>query len=270
MYDDTLGKVGDAAEAKAKLVSTGLSAYLVHAAMAGAYVGLAIVLIFTFGTPLDAAGSPYTNLVMAATFGIALCLVLAAGSDLFTGNTMIMGVGAFRDRTNWRDLLRVWSWSWLGNLAGSALVAGLAAGAGIFATDPSLVVSVAEQKTTAPMSELFLRGILCNWLVVLAVWCWFKIDDEMARLVMVWWCLLAFIGSGYEHSVANMTLLTLGNLLSSTDAVTWSGMAYNLIPVTLGNVVSGFLFMGGAYWYVEDAPVEGPSKTTTGPTHADD
>lgn len=270
MYDDTLDAVGSAAESKSRLVSTGLSAYLVHSAMAGAYVGLAIVLIFTFGTPLDAAGSPYTNLVMAATFGIALCLVLGAGSDLFTGNTMIMGVGALQDRTDWRDLLSVWSWSWLGNLAGSALVAGLAAGAGVFATDPSFVVGIAAEKTSAPAGELFLQGVLCNWLVVLAVWCWFRIDDETARLVMVWWCLLAFIGSGYEHSVANMTLLTLGNLLSSGDAVTWGGMAYNLVPVTLGNVVSGFLFMGGAYWYVEDAPVDGAADRTAAPAHADD
>lgn len=265
MYRDTLSDVTDAARTKAALADEALPAYLVHSMMAGAYVGLGIVLIFAFGTPLAAAGSPFTGVVMAATFGVALSLVIAAGSDLFTGNTMIMAVGTLSGDTSWADLRRVWGWSWLGNLAGSALVAGLAYGAGTFAGDTSLVLSVAAAKMNAPATELFLKAILCNWLVVLAVWSAIKMDDEVAKLVMIWWCLLAFIGSGYEHSVANMTLLTLANLLPHGAAVSWSGMVHNLVPVTLGNVVSGASFMGAAYWYVTTAE----EATTTGATGAE-
>ena len=250
MYQDTLADIGDAAVTKARLTNQGLGGYLVHSGMAGAYVGLGIVLIFAFGTPLSAEGSPFTGFVMAATFGVALSLVIAAGSDLFTGNTMIMAVGALKGRTTWGDLWKVWGWSWIGNLAGSALVAGLAFGAGTFAGDTALVLEIASAKMNAPAEELFFRAILCNWLVVLAVWSSFKMENEVAQLVMIWWCLLAFIGSGYEHSVANMTLLTLANLLPHGASVSWAGMFYNLIPVTLGNIASGMLLMGGAYWYV--------------------
>ena len=263
MYQDTLSDIGDAAATKATLASDQLGAYLVHAAMAGAYVGLGIVLIFALGTPLSAAGSPFTGIVMAGTFGVALSLVIVAGSDLFTGNTMIMAVGSLRNRSDWGDLVRVWGWSWVGNLAGSGLLAVLAVTAGTFSTDPSLVIEVAASKMNAGPLTLFARAVLCNWLVVLAVWSAFKVENEMAKLLMIWWCLLAFIGSGYEHSVANMTLLSMANLLPHGAGVSWAGMAYNLTVVTFGNIVSGAIMMGAAYWFVTDAE---EMVTTTEPS----
>lgn len=249
MYDEEVGILTAAAENKARQVRTRLAPYLLHSGLAGAYVGLGIVLIFALGTPLAVAKSPYTGLVMAAAFGIALSLVLTAGSDLFTGNTLIMAVGTFAGSSRAADLGRVWLWSWLGNLAGSVLVALLAWGAGTFA-DPSLVVTVASKKMSAPWSELFFRAVLCNWLVTLAVWIHFRLKSEAARLIMVWWCLLAFIGSGFEHSIANMTLLTLANLLPHGPEISWAGWLRNLIPVTLGNIASGALLTGAAYWMI--------------------
>lgn len=271
MYEETLADVGDAAATKARLASEQLGAYLVHSAMAGAYVGLGIALIFALGTPLAAAGSPFTGVVMAGTFGIALSLVIVAGSDLFTGNTMVMTVGALRGRTGWDDLVRVWGWSWAGNLAGSALLAGLVVAAGTFDGSTALVLEVAGSKMNGDPLTLFAKAILCNWLVVLAVWSAIKVDNEVARLLMVWWCLLAFIGSGYEHSVANMTLLSMANLLPHGADVSWAGMAYNLSVVTAGNIVSGAVMMGAAYWFVTDAerstdadvPARGTESVTT-------
>lgn len=272
MYEDTLTDVGDAAATKARIASDRLGAYLVHSAMAGAYVGFGIVLIFAFGTPLAAAGSPFTGLVMAATFGVALSLVIVAGSDLFTGNTMIMTVGALRGQSNWADLARVWGWSWVGNLVGSGLLAVLAVTAGTFDGDPSLVLEIAAGKMTAGPLTLFAKAVLCNWLVVLAVWSAFKVENEAARLLMVWWCLLAFIGSGFEHSVANMTLLSMANLLPHGSAVSWTGMAYNLSVVTVGNVVSGSIAMGVGYWFVagEEPAPSGTSTVTHDSVPVDD
>ena len=198
--------------------------------------------------------------------------MIVAGSDLFTGNTMVMAVGYLQGRSSGSDLLRVWGWSWVGNLVGSALVAGLAVGAGTFAADPSLLVDVAHAKTTRPPDELFFRAILCNWLVTLAVWSAIKVEDEVAKLVMIWWCLLAFIGSGYEHSVANMTVLTMGNLVPNGGAVTWAGTAYNLAVVTAGNVVSGAVMMGAAYWFVTnpEATATAAGDAEAAPVGADD
>lgn len=96
------------------------------------------------------------------------------------------------------------------------------------------MLEIAANKMNATPLTLFARAVLCNWLVVLAVWSAFKVENEMVKLAMIWWCLLAFIGSGYEHSVANMTLLTMANLLPHGSAVSWVGMAYTLSIVTLG------------------------------------
>lgn len=96
-----------------------------------------------------------------------------------------------------------------------------------------------------------MRGILCNTLVCLAVWCSMKLKEEVAKLVMIFWCLFAFITSGFEHSVANMTLLSVSLFIPHPETVSWAGLAANLIPVTLGNMVVGILFVGIAYWYIE-------------------
>jgi nitrite transporter NirC len=101
---------------------------------------------------------------------------------------------------------------------------------------------------TLPFWTLVVRGLLCNWLVCLAVWCAARTQSETARLVMIFWCLFAFIGAGFEHSVANMTLLGIGLFLPHAAPVTWTGFAWNLAAVTLGNVVGGACFVAGLYW----------------------
>lgn len=270
MYNETINSVCDSAVAKAKLSNKSIPAYLIHAAMAGAYVGLGIILIFAIGTTLHKADSPFTGLAMAATFGIALSLVIIAGADLFTGNTMVLPMAAFSKRVTWKDVGRVLLYSYIGNCIGSVLVAYFAYEAGTFSADPSWVLTIAAKKMNAPFLPLFFKAALCNWLVVLAVWSAFRCKTESGKLVMIWWCLLAFIGSGYEHSIANMTLLTLANFLPHDAAtISWQGWVDNLIPVTLGNIFSGAILMAGAYFFVQKGnneaqtvavPVETPNK----------
>ena len=103
----------------------------------------------------------------------------------------------------------------------------------------------------APLLELFFRAILCNALVCLAVWMGMRAKDETARLLLIFWCLFAFIGAGFEHSVANMTLLSIGLFLPhDPHLVSWAGFARNLVVVTAGNIVGGALCIGLPYWYV--------------------
>ncbi|WP_338740623.1 formate/nitrite transporter family protein [Haloplanus salilacus] len=259
MYGDELADIGDAAAAQIELIDKRLPAYLIHAGMAGAYIGLAVLLVFALGTPMVGTPlEPLRGVVMAGAFGVALSLVIVAGSELFTGNAMIMGVGALEGQTSWAALGRVWTWSWIGNLFGSLLVGAMAAWGGVF-SDPTLVYAVAETKMTLSPLELFIQAVFCNWLVVLAVWCSFRLENTIAKLVMIWWCLLAFTGTGFEHSVANMTVLSLANFLQITTgqaapaAVDWVGMAYNISIVTLGNAFAGLVMMGGAYWYINES-----------------
>ncbi len=224
--------------------------YLVLAMLAGAYVGFGVIISFAVAAPLNAAGSPFVKLVMGATFGIALSLVVFAGAELFTGNNLVMTVGLLRRRISPPALAAVWLVSFAGNLAGALALAWLVARSGVLGggAGAEFVQKTAATKMHLPAGELFFRGVLCNWLVCLAVWSAMRSQSEGAKLAMIWWCLFAFVGAGFEHSVANMTLLTLGFLQSHGPEVSFAGFVHNLAPVTLGNIAGGALFVGGAYW----------------------
>jgi nitrite transporter len=262
--DPTVEKISLAAAGKAAALRRSPLAYFILSALAGIYVGFGIILIFAIGGPLSAANSPFTKVVMGATFGIALSLVIFAGSELFTGNNLIMTLGSLTGRSSLMDLSLLWTLCFLGNLAGSLLLAWLVAQSGVLSADPQLafVLKTAATKMSLPFWQLFIRGVLCNWLVCLAVWCAQRTQSESGRLVMIFWCLLAFIGAGFEHSVANMTLLGIGLFLPHPETVSWSGFVANLVPVTLGNILGGAGFVAGLYWL--SSPIKRFAATTAG------
>jgi nitrite transporter NirC len=248
MYLETVDQFAGLAVRKRAFLRQSPLAFWVSAMMAGAYVGMGIILIFSVGSDADPA---YRALIMGASFGIALTLVVFAGSDLFTGHTMFMTLGALRRRTSLGDVFSCWWVSWLANLAGSALLAWLfvmGGGDAILHSKSGFLMTVAAKKMNAAPLALFARAILCNWLVCLALWTSARTTNDMAKCVLIFWCLFAFIGSGYEHSVANMTLLAIALLGEHPDTVTLGGLFYNLFWVTLGNVVAGAVFMAGGYW----------------------
>ncbi len=112
------------------------------------------------------------------------------------------------------------------------------------------VLQLVNTKMNIPAEQLFLRAILANWIVCLGVWLAIRCKDEIARIVMIWWCMFTFITCGYEHSIANMCGLMLGVLLphESIPTLTIGGYWYNLWWATLGNIVGGAFFVGGMYW----------------------
>ena len=250
MVQDTIEAVAGAADKKNELLGGSLPRYLILSALAGAYVGLGICLIFAIGAPLAAANSPFLKVVMGASFGVALTLVIFAGSELFTGNAMVMTVGALTGRSSWLQLGSLWGWSYLGNLVGSLVLAFLVAHSGALGGEPqrAFVESVAASKMGLSFEAAFIRGILANWLVCLAVWCAARTTNDVAKLGLIFWCLFAFIGAGFEHSIANMTLLGIALFQPHADTVSWAGYANNLVPVTLGNIVGGAVFVAGLYW----------------------
>jgi nitrite transporter NirC len=254
MFDETLGKLSALGEAKARFLQRHPAGFLVGSAMAGIYVGFGILLIFSLGSLLDPSVRP---LVMGTSFGLALILVVFAGAELYTGHTMTMTVATLDGRTTLRDLAAVWATSWVGNLAGALLLAALfvAAGGGSIVSAPSeFLYKAAAAKMNAPALQLVCKAILCNWLVCLALWMSARITSESGRMIAIAWCLFAFIASGYEHSIANMTLFGLALFSPHPDTVTWAGATWNLFWVTIGNTISGALFMAGAYWFANARP----------------
>ncbi|GAA0085739.1 formate/nitrite transporter family protein [Clostridium sp. MB05] len=251
MYSEEFNKVASAAKAKVELLKDNRLGYFISSMLAGIYVGLGIMLIFTVGGLLNSANSPATKIVMGLSFGVALSLVIFAGSELFTGNNFVMTVGALNKSVSWGDTIKIWIVSFIGNLTGSILAGSLFFMAGL-ASGPvgEFIAKTSATKMSLPASDLFFRGILCNILVCLAVWCSFKCKEETAKLIMIFWCLFVFITAGFEHSVANMTLLTIGLLSPAGAAVSIGGYAYNIAMVTLGNMVGGAVFMAIPYYII--------------------
>ncbi|MBI2328478.1 MAG: formate/nitrite transporter family protein [Chloroflexi bacterium] len=191
------------------------------------------------------------KLIMGASVGVALTLVVFAGSELFTGHTMYMPLGWLRRTTSGLNLIVVWLVVWIGNLVGSAGLAALfvvGGAAGMVSDSSSFLNQVVSAKMNAPAIELLARAILCNWLVCLALWMSARTQNEVAKAIVIFWALFAFIASGFEHSVANMTLFSIALLGNHPETVSLFGMGYNLLWVTLGNLLSGGLFMAFGYW----------------------
>lgn len=254
MFAEAIAKLADTGATKARFLNENPLGFWISSMMAGIYVGFGILLIFSLGSLLDPSVRP---LVMGGTFGLALILVVFAGSDLYTGHTMNMPLAVFEGRASWESLGAVWVTSWLGNLAGAMMLAWIfvLGGGGLITSAASeLIYKVAAAKMNMDALPLLARAILCNWLVCLALWMSARINNEAARMVAIAWCLFAFIASGYEHSIANMTIFGVALLSKHPDTVTWTGMAWNLLWVTIGNTIAGALFMAGAYWIASRKP----------------
>ena len=250
MYNADVQRMVEASAKKVAYLEGSPLGYVILAALAGVYLGFGITLIFSIGAPFAAEGSAALKLVMGVSFGIALTLVIFAGSELFTGNNMVGVIGALARQITWSQVGVLFVWSLLGNLIGSLVVAWMVVQSGVVSAAPqvALIQKVAEIKMSLPAWELFLRGILCNWLVCLAVWTASRTTSDAARILLIFWCLFAFIGSGFEHSIANQSLLGLALFLPHDAGVSWAGFAWNQTWVILGNVVGGGVFVGGLYW----------------------
>ncbi len=260
MYAETIDTLADQAATKLDEQRRSLVGHFVRSMLAGMYVGASIVLIFTVGGALAGeATRPFQRLLMGICFGGALTLVIFAGSELFTGSNLVLTLGVLKRKATVRDLADNWVLTWLGNLAGSVLLAWMVANTGLldgdnkaFAGINEFIYRVFAAKTTPPAQQLFLRAVLANWLVCLGVWMAARVKSESARILLIFWCMFTFITSGYEHSIANMCGLALALLQPGTPPsgveVSWALYGYNLAWTTLGNIIGGAVFVGGLYW----------------------
>ena len=253
MYRDTIDSILEKTDAKLALMQRSPAAFFVSSMLAGAYVGIGILLIFTLGQQVPPA---WQKLVMGMSFGIALTLVVIAGAELFTGYTMTTVFGRGDGRYGWGQILASWGLTWTGNLAGCALLVAvftLGGGANLLARPDTLLQEIAAYKMNSSAGALLARGALCNWLVCLALWMSARVKEDTARCIVIFWCLFAFIALGFEHSVANMTLLLAALAGAHPETVNWYGFGHNLLWVSLGNVIGGGGFVGLAYWFITAA-----------------
>lgn len=203
-----------------------------------------------------------------AVFGTGLMLVVLAGGELFTGNTLILAAVCEKQVTPGR-MLRNWAIVYAGNLIGSLFIAYLMANSGLFSSGGDMLgavtLRIAVYKVNLSFIQGFYLGILCNWLVCLAVWMAYGADTMAGKILAIFFLIWLFITSGFEHSVANMYYIPAGIMAKAVpafcelsglsaralDSLNWESFFLdNLIPVTLGNIVGGGIFVGMAYWYV--------------------
>lgn len=227
---------------------------MIRGAMSGALLGAATTLAFTAAIT---TGQP---LVGALIFPVSLVMIVLLGLELVTGSFAIVPLARLEGKASWNAVIANWSWVFVANLLGSlafgALIAisltnmGRVEVAGVAAR----IVAVAEAKTianaaigTAGLVSVFVKAILCNWLVCLGVVMAMTSTSTVGKIAATWLPIFLFFALGFEHAVVNMFVIPTGMLLGAKVSLSdW--WLWNQIPVTLGNIVGGFVFTGLALY----------------------
>jgi formate/nitrite transporter len=270
-----VAKAADAGKYKVGLPAWNM---LLRGFMAGAYIAMGGALATVCATGITAsdptlafgfASAGVSKLILGSVFPVGLIMIVLTGAELFTGDAMLAPMAAFIHKISWASVINLWIWVYIGNLIGSIFYAYLmawgplttwdAAGVGAATAFGKTAVAIAKGKVAyvsgAAMYSSFLKAIGCNWLVNLAVLLGICADDLIGKFFGIWFPIMAFVSTGFEHCVANMYFIPAGLFVQGIDAslasssLTWVTMwTNNLILVTIGNIVGGLVFVGVIYW----------------------
>jgi len=270
-------KSGDAGKYKVGLPAWNM---VLRGFMSGAYIAMGAALATVCSTGIMAsdptlafgtASAGFAQLILGAVFPVGLIITVLTGAELFTGDAMLAPMAAFIHKVTWTQVMNLWLWVYIGNFIGSVVFAYImangpfvsfdAAGVGTVTAFGTRAIAIAKAKTAyvglMGFWSAFLKGIACNWLVNLAILLGICADDAVGKFFGIWFPIMAFVSSGFEHSIANMYFIPAGiltqgfvtdptNIVASVNWVTmWTA---NIIPVTLGNIVGGLFFVGVIYW----------------------
>lgn len=237
---------------------------LVLGILAGAYIGFGGMLATTVSFDMAGyLGVGFTKFMTGAVFSLGLILVIIAGAELFTGNNLMISSVIAREITFGRMLKR-WGLVYIANFVGSVLIALLFVFSGLWRlSDGALgaaAVKIAYSKVNLPFIQALIRGIGCNWLVCLAVWMALAARQTIGKIFAIFFPIMGFVALGFEHSVANMYFIPTGIFLRffggvaapsrmALESLNWLTFLWrNLLPVTVGNIIGGALFVGMSYW----------------------
>jgi formate/nitrite transporter len=222
------------------------------AILGGAYIGFGGMLMIMAG--VGATGIlPFglTRILMGLAFSIGLILVVLGGAELFTGTT-IVALAALDKKASWLAVLKNWLLVYFGNFTGALILSGLIVFSGRAAFGNNLVgelmIKTAESKMHYGFTQAMVLGILCNIFVCLGVWLAMSAKSAEGKIICIIFPITAFVAWGFEHSVANMYLLSSAKFLElaggtfASSSLSWMDIIFkNLIPVTIGNIIGGLL-----------------------------
>jgi len=241
------------------------------AILAGVYIGLGAVFATTVAA--GAAGVlsyGVTKLLTGLVFCLGLILVVVGGAELFTGNSLI-AIALASGKISLTGLLRNWGIVYLGNFIGSVGLAAIMFLTGQYLFAGGLVgqtaLSIANGKLGFDVVQAIALGVMCNILVCLAVWLTFSARTTVGKISAILFPITAFVAAGFEHSVANMYFIPIGLFIKDLDPsfasqaafalnlhfdeLTWGHfLLNNLLPVTIGNIIGGSVFVGLLYWMI--------------------
>lgn len=241
---------------KISLLERDPSRYLLRAVLAGMYLS---IVVFVYWQLLnDLHGSPFGKVIASAFFGVGLAIIVFTNAELFTSNNMYLAVSSAEGQTTWQQSAVLWTVCYAGNLIGALLVAGLLYAAGSLAQLPAehALYTGAAHKVHQGAQAIFVKGILANWIVCLAVRLALSMKEDMAKISIMVLVVFIFLYLGFEHSIANMGVFSM-SLLGGQGSIDVHDALYNLVFSTAGNIVGGALFVGIPFRYLnpeEDRP----------------
>ncbi|MCR5845405.1 MAG: formate/nitrite transporter family protein [bacterium] len=251
---------GAAIEAKAETIGIGKTKLAVGrcfalSILAGLFIGCGALFMLLVKGGADGMPFAASQVLGGLCFSLGLITVIVAGAELFTGNSLMV-CAAMSKKISWGALVKNWIIVWIGNLVGSLLLvfiiyfansAGMNNG-GVGAA----MVAVASSKTGLAPSVIFFRGIMCNFLVCLAVWMGFAGKSVIDKIFTAIFPVMAFVACGFEHCVANMFFLPMGFVAQAAGfgdgGITIAGICCNIGIATIGNIVGGAVLVGLIYW----------------------
>ncbi len=244
---ETLNTVSNAGVAKATASAKKL---LIMGFLAGLFIAFA-ALASTI-VSMNLLKSPETfglgKLLQGFVFSGGLIFVVLGGAELFTGNSLML-IAFLAKKITFKQLLRNWGIVYLSNLLGALFLAFCVFASGLFSINGgqlgASLTGIATAKTSLNFLPALILGILCNILVCLAVWCAFSAQTTQGKVLAIIFPVMFFVVCSFEHSIANMFYIPAGFFASNSFNLCL--FIKNLLPVTLGNIIGGGLFIAAAY-----------------------
>jgi formate/nitrite transporter len=234
---------------------------LVSAFLAGAYISFGALVAITVSSGLDPeTWGTLPTLFMGAAFTLGLVLVIIAGSDLATGNMMLVPMSAMRGKIGVADVVRNLTLVLVGNLIGAVFVAyflavqtgviGHSGASGNAGLTYERLASIASAKASGETHwQVFLRGVGCNWLVCLAVWMSLAAKSVSGKILAIFFPIMAFVAMGFDHVIANMFFIPAA-IWAGVPDIGWDDALMNWLLAGLGNLVGAVVFVATSYWYL--------------------
>ena len=243
-------KITEAAEGKLALLKRPLL-YIIKAIMGGAFISLGVIASYSAASLIYAVNPALAPMFVAIVFPLALISIIFFGGELFTTGTFIMSIGFFNRKVSLWNMLKVWGVCYFVNFVTIVTVISIWCATkshpqGMFS---EFVTSALTPRLNYSISQLLVRGALCNFVVCWAYYAALRITGDAAKFLMIYFCVFAFVISGMEHSVANIGFLTIG--FFAMDSFPIMDAVKNIAFSTLGNALGAILMLSIPVYFLE-------------------